>query len=102
MTPDRDDSSRSQRHCLEVTNGNRTSCYEIHVFQFKGRWTATAYGPEGEPIEFFMDQGGFIATTVSAELLEEALEKCKQYVLKYLTDSRWQPTGKEWGEEDKS
>ncbi len=101
MTPDRQD-SLPQRHFLEVTDGKRTSCCEIHVFQSKGRWIGTAYGPEGEPIEYFLDQEGFIATTVSAELLDEALEKSKQYVLNYLIDSRWQPTGKEWGEEAKS
>ncbi len=94
--PDGDDSSRPQRHCLDVTDGNRTSCSEIHLFRFKGRWTVTAYGPEGEPIEFFTDETGFVVATDSTESLESALEKGKRYVLKYLTDSRWRTTGKAW------
>ena len=94
--PDGNDSSRPQRHCLEVTDGNRTHCAEIHLFRFKGRWNVTAYGPEGEPIEFFTDEAGFVVATDFTESLESALERGKKYVLGYLTDSRWRLTGKAW------
>ncbi len=65
--PDGNDSSRPQRHCLEVTDGNRTSCSEIHLFRFKGRWIVTAYGPEGESIKFFRDEAGFVEASDSTE-----------------------------------
>ena len=87
-----------QRYCIEVERDGRLSTCEIVVFPFRDSWTITAYGPEGEPIKFFLDPAGFASATDNASTLLEALEKGKQYVSEYLRDSRWRITGKQWQE----